>query len=179
MPGCRRAGRGALGVGVEADATHGLRDRVLIRELADRYARAVDRRDFETLAALFTPDARLAIHSGSAPAGAMRADLRGRDAIVDALRSIARFETTTHFVGNQLVELGDHLRAERASAETYALAFHLTRGAGGAQNRVVAVRYRDALVRDAGGWRFAERVLSLDWEMELPATLPDPGDASG
>jgi len=147
-------------------------DRMQIRELTDRYARSVDRRDFERLASLFTADARVAIHSGQAPDGALQAELLGRDSIVDALRGIARFEATTHFVGNQLVSLSGSVYERRASAETYALAAHLSRSEQGAHSRVVALRYQDRLVCERGSWLFEERVLSLDWDVELPASLP-------
>jgi 3-phenylpropionate/cinnamic acid dioxygenase small subunit len=139
-------------------------DRERIRELACRYASAVDRRDFEGLADLFVPEARLAIYAGEPTEAALRFEARGRDAIVRALRGIERYPVTSHFVGGQTVALD----GDRARAETHCRASHLFLREGRRFCLDMAIRYQDRLERAGEGWRFAERALVVDWESEAP-----------
>ncbi len=150
------------------DASGPWQDRLAIREAADRYARAVDRRDYALLGSLFTDDAHLAIYSGEPESGTLRHEMHGRAAIVEALRGIERYDRTTHFVGNQLARV----EGDTATAETYCLAHHIHERDGVAVDRTLATRYRDRLVRAGDRWRFAERILVVDWESEHPLRSP-------
>jgi hypothetical protein len=141
-----------------------LLDRERIRALCAAYALAVDRRDYETLRALFTPDARLAIYAGDPAPAALRFEARGQDAIVRALRGIEQYAVTTHMLGGQTVSFSN----ERARAETRCLASHLFLRDGARFSLEMAIRYRDELVRVGDAWRFAERALAVDWESEAP-----------
>jgi hypothetical protein len=142
-----------------------LADRLAIQDLAARYARGVDRRDFELLESVFTPGARLAVHYGDPAKVEARHEMRGIDQILAGLRTIVRYRTTTHFVGNQTVALD----GDQARAETYCLAHHLHEQGGRWVDYVMSIRYADRCVRDAGQWRFAERVLAVDWTEERAA----------
>jgi hypothetical protein len=139
-----------------------LLDRERIRALASAYAFAVDKRDYETLRGLFLPDARLAIYAGDPAPDALRFEARGQDAIVRALRGIERYAVTSHQLGGQTVSFSN----DQARAETRCLASHLFLRDGARWSLEMAIRYQDALVRSANGWRFAERALAVDWESE-------------
>ena len=146
------------------DASGPWPDRLAIREAAERYAQAVDRRDYALLGALFTEDAHLAIYSGEPGSGTLRHEMHGRAAIVSALRGIERYDRTSHFVGNQLARV----EGDTATAETYCLAHHIHERDGVVVDLTLAIRYRDRLVRAGDGWIFAERILLVDWESEQP-----------
>ena len=132
-----------------------LEDRLALRELAYRYARAVDRRDWELAGELFTRDCVL-VGPGY--------ELVGRDAILAGLRRIDRFSATQHSVHNQLVETRD----ESATGETYCTAHHLYERDGIRRKLSWGIRYQDRCVREAGSWRYQRRELLLDWAQDLP-----------
>ena len=149
---------------MDATALEELLDRERIRALASAYALGVDRRDFDALRALFLPDARLAIYAGDPAPDALRFEARGVEAIVRALRGIERYPVTTHQLGGQTVAFANG----RARAETRCLASHLFVRDGARWNLEMAIRYQDELARVGAEWRFAERVLAVDWESESP-----------
>jgi len=138
-----------------------LQDDRAVRDVVLRYARAVDRRDLDLVSACFEPGAA---YEGSLATGTVE----------DALRSLAdafvRWDSTMHFVGNQLVEL----RGDRASCESYAIAFHRRMRADDASELVVGIRYEDELARGPGGWRIARRCARALWTRgDAPAPRRD------
>jgi hypothetical protein len=123
-----------------------------IREVQIRYCRAVDRMDFELLRSCFHPDA-------STDYGFFKG---GVDGFIDMGRkSLANFAGTTHFTGNQLVEVS----GDSAWAEHYTVATHRCPPDEQRPLRdfVTAVRYIDRMERRGGDWRIVKRVLILDW----------------
>jgi hypothetical protein len=149
---------------MDAEPLRELLDRERIRALSGAYALGVDKRDYEALRALFMPDARLAIYAGDPAPDALRFEVRGQDAIVQALRGIERYPVTSHVVGGQTVALA----GARAKSETRCHASHLFLRDGARWNLEMSIRYLDELVRVGDDWRFAERVLAVDWESETP-----------
>jgi hypothetical protein len=137
-----------------------LLDREAIREVVLRYARGVDRRDLDLVASCFTSTAE---YEGKLAHG------RVADALAALRESLPRYESTLHFMGNQLVEL----RGDEASCETYAIAYHRTAGDGAPRDLAVAVRYLDELVRLPEGWRIRKRVACTVWTRHDPV-LPAP-----
>lgn len=136
-----------------------LEDRLELRDLAYRYARAVDRRDWKLAEALFTRDCVL-VGPGY--------ELVGRDGILAGLRRIDQFRATQHSVHNQLVEIS----GDRASGETYCTAHHLYERDGISRKLTWGIRYQDRCVREAGAWRYERRELLLDWTQDLPLDSP-------
>jgi len=130
-----------------------LLDRAAIQDVLLRYARAVDRRDVDGVAACFTADAS---YKGSLGEGAIEVALR-------ALRErMTQYSSTMHFLGNQLIELaGDH-----ATSETSAIAYHQFERDDCRHNRAVGVRYLDTLLRTPSGWRICRRVVTLEWQRD-------------
>jgi uncharacterized protein (TIGR02246 family) len=134
-------------------------DRTALRDLVDAYARHVDRRDAESVAALFTADGRLVsrLHNAAGDAPIVR---RGRDEIAAALvAGLERYVATTHIVGGQVVTID----GDGATGDAVCLAHHVYESAGTRRMLVMAVRYSDTYARQPGGWGFAERQLYLDW----------------
>lgn len=121
-----------------------------IRKLHLRYCRAADRLDRELFRACFHPDAvfEAPIYSGAVDGF-----------IAMAWDTLAAFEVTRHFVGNQLVEV----RGNRAWAEHYTVASHRMRAddKGPERDFVANLRYIDVLER-RDDWRILKRTLLVD-----------------
>ncbi len=123
-----------------------------IGQLAMRYASAIDRNEPEKLGELFTPDAVI-----EGPGFRMS----GSEEILGIPGMLRRmYSFTAHIIHNQTTTvLGDS-----AESETYCTANHLTdKGEGKASNLVWSIRYQDKIKRHAGAWRFARRLLIIDW----------------
>lgn len=127
-----------------------LEDRLALRELVARYGIAVDDRDIDTLATLFTPDA--SFRSQDAVMNAT-----GRDAIIEQFHGrFAALKATNHVAHDQIIDL-DPVDPDRASGLVSSHAEVWRNG----QALIAALRYRDRYERRAGRWCFAERVLSF------------------
>ena len=145
-------------------------DEQALRRLAESYAHAVDRLDPELLVSLFTPDgvieadfqfsetSLLTLVASVTPNG-MR--IVGHDQIRAIPPMLGqRFKGTWHCVMNQTTTID----GDAAHGETYTLAHHLYEPEPGQPMTFdMAIRYQDRFVRDADGWRFANRRLVVDW----------------
>ena len=142
-------------------------DHEALRQLVAAYARAADRRQPTALAALFTDDGLLAIHDGEPLSPDGRAPVptrerRGRTEIETAITSLARYDVTTHVLGQHTAGIdGDH-----ATAETYCMAHHITKTSSGRHDHVLSIRYLDRCRKIDGTWYFEERRLVIDWTDE-------------
>jgi hypothetical protein len=120
-----------------------------LAQLLERYARAVDDRDVDALAALFTDDA---IVIGA----------RGEQSIadwLDSMRAPRAFPVSMHLFGTPLVELSPD--GASASLDTYAVVHQL--GGEGQGDLTLGVRYLDDVVRDGGAWRIRRRRATTLW----------------
>jgi ketosteroid isomerase-like protein len=133
------------------EAVHELADRAAIQDVMLRYARGVDRRDLDLVASCFTPDAS---YEGALARGTIA------DALARLRDSMARYDSTMHFVGNQLIEIS----GDSARSETYAVAHHRLSESGVSKLFTVGVRYVDELRRDGERWRIQRRVVHTDWQ---------------
>jgi uncharacterized protein (TIGR02246 family) len=119
-----------------------------IRELAHRYALALDARDFDAFAALFAPDAEFF--------GVISAPARGREEIAARISQTFRaFGATIHFVANQVIDLEG---PGTGSGVVYTRAEHELDG----KWIVQAMSYRDRYALVDGRWTFASR-RALAW----------------
>src|SRR5579872_5908800 len=109
-------------------------DRMQLRDLMNRYAKAVDSRDKELLRTVVTPDIDFNLNNG-------QVTFVGYDGYLNMLKSTWMNHATMHFMGNQTVEFHG---ADAASMETYANAHHLHAGPDGKEmDRVGGLRYLD------------------------------------
>jgi hypothetical protein len=131
-------------------------DRVALRELAERYAAGVDRRDTELFLSAFHPEqGRLFVFDPSEtsePRGARR----GRDELAEVITRIARYDKTFHMLGNTRYEIS----APAATGEVYCIAHHLD---AARTDHVMYIRYHDDYTHDRHGWRIVERRVLVDW----------------
>lgn len=126
------------------------RDRVLLADLAARYCRGVDRRDFELVRSLYHDDA-VDRH------GAMFEG--GPDEFVAWLPELmAAFELTVHRLGQSVFAIA----GDDAEGEHYVTAYHRTH-LPQRQEITINGRYLDRYRRADGVWKFAERRLVFDY----------------
>jgi ketosteroid isomerase-like protein len=138
-----------------SDTLAALADRQAIRDLVTRYACAVDRRDFETVGACFTPDAETDYTYFAGPIAEVLEKIRA---------GVGGFAMTMHVLGNHLAEV----RGDTASSETYAVCYHRRPGVPDGAQLVVAMRYLDELVRTSAGWRIRRRRATVEWQQHEP-----------
>jgi hypothetical protein len=126
-------------------------DREEIHDLVLAYCRAVDRLQYDDIRATYARDG-VDHHTGF--------DGSADDYVAWLRRLLPHLDGTMHLVGNHLSEV----RGDRAVAETYGTAVHWG-GPGDepALNFTTGFRYVDALVREDGFWRIAERWAVREW----------------
>jgi hypothetical protein len=128
-----------------------------LRQLPQRYARAVDQRDVDALAELFHPDGRVAGARGAATV----------PDYLDQFRSAAPgFRSSMHLLGEPLVELTPG--ATTARMDTYAVVHQLERVDELGDDLVLGIRYVDELARDDGVWRILDRTSVILWSRVVP-----------
>ncbi|TXS19694.1 MULTISPECIES: nuclear transport factor 2 family protein [unclassified Streptomyces] len=128
-------------------------DRFEIQDVLFRYARAVDRLDYDAIAACYFDDA-VDVHGGyTGDAAGLVEDIRARHRTIDS---------SQHFISNVLVEFtGEH----SADVESYCLCFLRQAPAepGGEQDlAIIRCRYVDRFERRDGSWGIADRVVVFD-----------------
>ena len=134
-----------------------------VRRSKNGYFCGVDDRDFERVAACFTPDVR-------ADYGKL---YEGREPLIEFIRGVRFFQTTLHCMGGQLFEL----EGEQARMVTWAMiAHHGRKGDGsGIEYHNSGARYVDVLTRSRGRWLVHERGDPPVWPA-VGAPAPDTND---
>lgn len=147
-----------------------LGDERAIRTLVVDYARAADRRDEQTFADLFAVDAVHSLYDGDPEGREPTITRRGRSEIATIISRLARYGTTTHFIGQHSAVVDGDI----ATGETYCLAHHLYTNNGEQYIRVMSIRYLDVYSRSENRWYFKRRAVAIDWVEDRPARA-DPG----
>lgn len=133
-----------------------------ISDVLARYARGVDRGDWDLVRACYHPGARddHGLYCG------------GVDGLLTFLQELSHhLVSTTHHLGNQLIELD----ADGAHVETSCLGWYRRLDRSGAERSVAqGLRYLDRLEKWDGRWAIADRVVVLDWEHAFEAGKPSP-----
>jgi ketosteroid isomerase-like protein len=142
-------------------------ERLIARnEIADviyRYARGIDRLDFELVRSCYHPDA----HDDH---GAFAGNV---DEFIEAARGfLKRWTATQHFMGNMLIEIKNvepGLVAREALAETYAIAYHRLEDANGdGKDDIMGIRYVDRFENRDNAWKIARRAVVMEWRRVDP-----------
>jgi ketosteroid isomerase-like protein len=134
-------------------------DRLAIRELVEAYAHCADRRDAKGQMALFTADTHFVVYMNAKDPNPSQ-DLYSREALNPVFADLNKYDATTHFVGQSTILT---LNGDRATGEAYCLAHHLTADDEKGRLMIASLRYLDTFVKMDGAWRFAERLLYVDW----------------
>ncbi len=122
-----------------------------LRALVQRYARAVDERDVEELAALFCPEAEVSGARGT----------QGIAEWLDTMRAPRSFPTSMHVLGDPLIHLAPD--ADEAALDTYAVVYQLSDPDSGDADLTLGIRYFDDVVRQAGRWVIRRRSVRTLW----------------
>ncbi len=129
--------------------------------LLDRYARALDEKDWALLRTCFTEDA-VALY------GEALGRKDGYTAIEEACReALGRLDSSQHMLSNEEVAID----GDRATARCYLQAQHTKAGTEGGDNLTIGGIYLDEIVRTPEGWRIAQRELRILWQEGNPAVL--------
>ena len=127
-------------------------DLEVLRRFPQRYARAVDERDHDALAALFDPDGSV---DGT----------RGVQKVPDYLASMRNlpqsFTSSMHLLADPMIDLD--AGADVARMDTYAVVFQTGPVSGEGADLTLGMRYVDDLVRLDGTWCIHHRVARMLW----------------
>ena len=137
-------------------------DRLEIQQLLVDYANAIDRRDFDALDKVFTPDAYIDYRKMGGVDGKYPEIKKW---LKDAL---APFPAYYHMVGNIEIKLNG------GNATTRTACFNpmeVNLGEGKSQVMFLGLWYVDKLVRTPEGWRMAERVEEQCYNHNAPGTV--------
>ena len=134
-----------------AIALRELQDKAEIAEVCVRYAYALDRKDWASVAACFVEPATFSHPGGT---------VEGAEAIVArAEAALGHLDASQHLIGSITVEVvGD-----TATSLCYFHGQHVREGTPGGDLYTIAGSYADRLVRTPEGWRIAERVQTYHW----------------
>ncbi|MCU1344631.1 MAG: nuclear transport factor 2 family protein [Acidimicrobiia bacterium] len=128
-----------------------------IRHVYYRYCRGLDRWQWDVVRDCYHPDAT-----------DDHGDFRGNvdDFIAMISEAMPRLESSTHFIGNLLIEV-DGLKAR---GEAYAIAFSRlpAKGERPARDQWTGFRYVDDFEKRSGEWRIAKRVCVFEWTRTDP-----------
>lgn len=128
------------------------RDRSAIVAVLDRYADALDSRNWNLLREVFSDDVQLDFGEWTATS---------RDQAIAAMRRyLDGCGSTQHLLGNYRIVLA----GDTAASRVYVRAFHV--GIGRAQGKTYEMggEYRDELRRTPAGWRITKRQGVPFWE---------------
>jgi 3-phenylpropionate/cinnamic acid dioxygenase small subunit len=134
-----------------------------IRNVAFRYCRALDTKDWALLDEVFLPDATGELGTPTTLVGIEA--IRGR-----IQKALGHLDDSQHLVGNHEIDV----TGDTATHRCYLQAQHIRADASGSPNYIVAGRYEDRLVRTPDGWRIAHRTLTVMWtEGNVTVAHPD------
>lgn len=152
-------------------------DALAVRELVHRYALSVDERDVDAVAALFTPDARLAVPDPPAHLTPVT-EHHGHEGVRTALADLSGLLATVHEVtAHTMSPAGpDTLRGRVAG-----VAHHYLEHRGELVDVLWRVRYDDEYRRVGDRWLIARRALTVRALETHPvrAVLPAGGSGAG
>lgn len=130
-------------------------DLLLLRQLVDRYADAVDRRDIDGFTALFGENGTLTL-----PAlGGSEAALLSGGSLPSALEPLAVYERTFHHIGGAVFDVD----GDRANGRVQCSAHHYERTHNGPIDLVMYIVYEDRYRRSEDIWTFASRIVDVRW----------------
>jgi ketosteroid isomerase-like protein len=129
--------------------------------LNQRYAFAVDSKDWKLLESCFDEEVVVVDYKGG--------ETRGPAGVVEAFRPMLEpFPRTHHLFATPYIE---ELDGDRARGHVHAIGTHVLPGAPGGDVSHVGVWYHDEYVRRADGWKIARRHVDPVWMGGNPEML--------
>jgi hypothetical protein len=136
-----------------------LADRLAVADLVHIYASAVDDRRFDDVAELFTDTAELRLPDPPRSLEPVSVH-RGRDGVRAALGALAAVTRTEHAIVGEVYAPGEDLN--HALGRITCIAHHWTAADEQITDLVWHLRYDDAYLRTATGWRIHGRALTIN-----------------
>jgi hypothetical protein len=145
----------------------------MLRDLVHRYAAGVDDRQFNSVAALFAPDAELLLPE---PPDVLEPVRRhsGHQEVRAAIAAVAAVVRTEHAIVGEVYDAGP--RPHSASGRIACVAHHWTQRADALIDVVWHLRYDDEYVLTGDGWRFRRRALTVNAVETRPVRRVRPAD---
>lgn len=142
-----------------------LLDRAAIHDVIARYFQGIDQSKPEQVRRCFSADVR-AQYEG-------RPATQGIDALMKSIQAFDKqangeWKVTTHFMGNLNF---NRITGDYAETETNGFAFLVLADTPTDQVSMRSLRYLDRLRRTPDGWRICDRLHTLDWSCQVPATF--------
>ena len=128
-----------------------------LKNLIYLFARSIDRVDEELMRELFWPEATddHGLFTGTA-----------EDYVAWVIPLLKSMNGTQHTISNILVEV----EGDKASAETYFVAYHQIGEGDEAIDMIAAGRYFDKFEKRGDEWKFSHRKAVYDWNRNDPAS---------
>jgi uncharacterized protein (TIGR02246 family) len=140
-------------------------DREQIQQLVAIYARALDARDYTTIADCFAPDASAEFVGFSGP-------MSGREAIdAHMKKALGPLAITQHMFTNFIIEID----GDSATLYCDAMGQHVTGEGEDAETYLSGGKYNAEMRRRDGQWRFQNLVAKAIWGMGDREMLPRKG----
>jgi hypothetical protein len=144
-------------------------DRQQLRDLMSTYGYAVDKRDYDLLLSILTPDVSFDYNNG-------QIHWVGAENYPKLIKGLERYRVTMHFMGNQIAQL----HGDSATLVTYANAHHVLVQPDGSEMKMMqAIRYNDEAVKVDGKWKTRKRVMEILWQQNDPVQKVGPARPSG
>ncbi len=137
-------------------------DEAQLRDLAFRYARMMDRRQFDWLPQVFAPDGVLTSPDF---------EMIGHEQLRQGLKGLERFSATLHGVLNTYYEID----GDKATGEVYCVANHVYEKEGIPFKLDMGISYEDTYERQSGAWVIVRRQFHLIWETDVPMRMTADG----
>lgn len=127
-----------------------IEDRVMLKDLVDRYATESDRNNQDYYVEIFRPDIKLKVYFG----GKLGMDITSVQDMIAQYKAFGAAKESFHQNGQQVVNFIDETHA---TGVCYAIATLVTEENGEDKLTLHAVRYYDKYVKIGGRWWIEER----------------------
>ena len=142
-------------------------DRLEIQDLLTRYSHALDTRDWDNLAKVFTEDAMI----DYSEMGGSKGNLEETMSFLKM--AMPNFSSFQHMVSNFYIEFDGDTARSRVICHNPMV---IDKGNGDTHVFFCGLWYRDVLVRTPDGWRIKERVEEKSYFHNLPADFAVPAE---
>ena len=141
-----------------------IEDRVMLKDLVDRYATESDKNNQDYYVEIFRPDLKLKVYFGDK----LGMDITSVSDMIAQYKAFGAAKASFHQNGQQVVDFVDETHA---TGICYAIATLVTEEDGKDKLTFHAVRYYDKYVKVDGRWWIAERNQYFVYSTNLPINV--------
>ena len=144
-------------------------DRLEIQELLYRYSHHLDRREWDDMAKVFTPDAQI----DYSEMGGSKGNLEETMSFLKM--AMPNFPSYQHMVSNIIIEFDPDGKTAHSRCILHN-PMVIDKGGGDTHVFFCGLWYRDVLVRTPEGWRIKDRVEEKSYVHNMPADFQVPAE---